>query len=205
MALFDDHALMRDMIANTLATTHGIEVVARGQSADDAIRATEAQLPDVVLMDLNMPGNGIAASTAINTVFPAVNIIILTSDDSEHMIATALRAGAMAYVIKGGPMRDLIATVKDVADGQAFISPAFAENLLAPRALGAPWMDERTAQSIDITDREEQVLRRFSQGLTKEEIGSSIGLSPATVGKIISNVLVKLHAYERYEALRHLA
>lgn len=205
IAIFDDHRLFRDMVAAALAGTPGIDVIATGQSAEDAVRATEQNLPDVVIMDLNMPGNGIAAATAINTVFPAVKIVFLTSDDSEHMTGAALRAGALAYIIKGAPMREVIATVQSVAQGHAFISPAFAENLLTPRALGAPWMGEAAAHAIDITEREEQILRRYAQGLTHEEIGLGIGLSHQTVAKFITNILLKLHAQERFETLRRPA
>jgi two-component system, NarL family, nitrate/nitrite response regulator NarL len=199
VALFDDHSLIRDMIVSMLAVTPGLEVVASGKSAEDAIRHTEINLPDVIIMDVNMPGNGIAAATAINTVFPAVKIVILTSDDSEHMISAALHAGALAYVIKGGPMRELIATIKTVAAGHSYMSPSFAEKLLTPRALGAPWMDDAAGVAIEITEREEQILRRYAQGLTHEEIGMGLGLSPGTIAKFVTNILLKLHAYERFE------
>jgi len=189
------------VIASALALTPGIDVVASGTSADEAIRATEALLPDVVVMDLNMPGNGIAAAAAINTVFPAVRIVIHSSDDSEHQIGTALRAGAMAYVVKGAPIRELAATLKSVAGGKASLSPAFAEQLLAPRTLAAPWMDVGAALPIGITEREEQILSRCAQGLTNDEIGMGLGLSGETVAKFLTNVLLKLHACERYPAL----
>lgn len=202
VAVFDDHALMRDMIAATLAANSDFEVVGTGQSAEDAIRIVERHLPDIVLMDVNMPGNGIAAATAINKVFPAVKIIILTSDDSEHTINTALRAGAMGYAIKGGAVRDLIAMMKAVAEGQAALTPAFAEQLLSPRSLGAPWMDDGATQAMELTDMEEQILRRYAQGLTPVEIGAGIGVAPQTVGKFLGNMLVKLHASERYQSLR---
>ena len=166
------------------------------------VAAAQVERFDIVLMDVNMPGSGIAAATAINKVFPAVKIIMLTSDDLEHTINAALRAGAMGYSIKGGAVRDLIAMMRAVADGQAFLTPAFAERLLSPRSLGAPWMDDRASQAMELTETEEQILRRYAQGLTPIEIGAGIGIAADTVGKFIGNILVKLHASERYEALR---
>ncbi len=193
------------MIASALALSADFAVIASGTSADEAIRMTEALLPDIVVMDLNMPGNGIAAAAAINAVFPAVRIVIHSSDDSEHQIGTALRAGAMAYVVKGSPIRELASTLKSVARSTVSLSPAFAEQLLAPRTLAAPWMDLGAALPIGMTEREEQILRRCAQGLTNEEIGQGLGLSGETVAKFLTNVLLKLHACERYPVLLQAA
>jgi two-component system, NarL family, nitrate/nitrite response regulator NarL len=193
VAVFDDHALFREMIVRTLSMDPQLEVVANGGSAAVAVEAAGSLLPDIVLLDINMPGDGIVGAREIKTRFPAVRIVMLTSDDSEHTIGAALRAGAFAYVIKGGPARQLVETLHGVMQGKSYISPALAAKLLSTRALGAPWTDDRGPMPFDVTEREEQILRRLAQGMTNDEIGASIGLSGATVAKFLTNILMKLH------------
>ena len=201
IAIFDDHTLIREMIAKSLNTTPGFEVVATGQSAADAIAAAEAHLPDVIIMDINMPGDGIKGAREIKSRFPVVKIIMLTSDDSEHLVSSALRAGAVGYVVKGSPVRQISRAVSDAAKGYSYVSSSLASKLLAPRAFGTPWFDDSATPALEITDTEAQILSRLAQGLTNEEIGAGTGLDGDTVGKFLSNILTKLHDCERADEI----
>lgn len=194
VALFDDHELMRRTIASNLASVPGLDVVASGSSADEAIASAEALIPQVIILDVNMPGGGLSAARKINVAFPAIKIVMLTSDDSEHLVSSALRAGASAYVVKGSPLRELVETVKAVARGHSYISPGLSGKILSPRSLGTPWRADDQEPPFAILDREEQILRRLAQGLTMVEIGEGIGLSETTVAKYLTNILMKLQA-----------
>ncbi len=201
IAIFDDHALIREMIAKSLSAMPEFEVVATGQSASDAITAAETQLPDAIIMDVNMPGDGINGARDIKTRFPVIKIIMLTSDDSEHLVNLALRSGAVGYVIKGSPVREIASAIESAMAGYSYISPGLASKLLAPRPFGAPWFDDSVAAPFEITDTETQILSRLAQGLTNEEISAGVGLEPRTVAKFLTNILMKLHAFERTEEI----
>ena len=201
IAIFDDHALIREMIAKSLSTMPEFEVVATGQSANEAITAAETLLPDAIIMDVNMPGDGINGARDIKTRFPVIKIIMLTSDDSEHLVNLALRSGAVGYVIKGSPVREIASTIESAMAGYSYISPGLASKLLAPHAFGTPWFDDSEAVTFEITDTEAQILSRLAQGLTNEEIGAGVGLDSSTVAKFLTNILMKLHAFERAEEI----
>lgn len=204
IAIFDDHGLIRELIAKSLGALPEFDVVATGKSASEAIAAAEELLPDIMILDINMPGDGIKGAGEIKTRFPAIKIIMLTSDDSEHLISSALRMGASAYLIKGSPVRQIATTIDAVVNGFSYVSPSLASKLLSPHAFGTPWFDDSAVTPFELTDTEGQILSRLAQGLTNDEIGAGVGLPAATVGKFLTNILMKLHAYESAEDILRL-
>lgn len=186
--------LMRNALALAIGREPEFNVVAAGGSADDAVAAADATSPDVIILDLNMPGGGLTAAARLARLAPACKIIMLTSDDEAHQIDAALAAGASAFITKGTPAAGIRQTIRRVLAGKSTLSPSLANRLLSSRPLATPWSDEPHDLPFDLLEREEQVLRRLSQGLTSEEIGDSIGLSAATVDAFVTNILMKLHA-----------
>lgn len=193
IALFDDHERLRDSLAALLAREPGLEIIASGRSRADALAAAEAYLPDVVVLDINMPGDGLTCTRELKRAFPAISIIVLTSDDSEQTALAALQAGASALIDKGAPFSDLVAAISDVAAGYVYLSPKLAELLLPMSGRGTPWFGSSELGEVPLTYREEQILSRLAQGLTAGEIGPSVGLDAETVSKFLANILRKVH------------
>ncbi len=194
VALFDDHTAMRDALAKTLARDSGIDVVAAGSTAAEAIKYATDLVPDVVLLDLNMPGGGLNAARHLSRHAPATKIIVLTSDDAAHQVDAALMAGASAFLTKGSSSAEIRAAIRSVHKGMSELSPSLSVRLLSSRPVGTPWGMDTGQRPLELLEREEQILLRLSQGLTPQEIGESIGLSTAAVNAFMSNVLIKVHA-----------
>ena len=199
IALIDDHARVRDALAALLAREDDFAIVATGASSDEAVKIAEDYLPDVLLLDINMPGDGIAAARRIFRSCPVVKIVMLTSADDAYLVDAALTAGALSYIIKGVPASVIAAAIRDVKCGRSYIAPSLAGRLLASTGYGAPW-DTVSDSPIEIVEREEQVLRRLAQGLTYTEIAESTGLSEPAVAAFVTNILMKLHAQTVVEA-----
>jgi two-component system nitrate/nitrite response regulator NarL len=193
IAIFDDHALVRDALANALSAQPDFEVVATGSSAAEAVATAENHLPHLAILDVSMPGDGLQAALGIVRSVPFVKCVMLSSQDDEHVVSAALAAGAYAFLAKGISVQRLAGELRQVHRGQSYISAALAARLL-PGGFGSPWIGDDGGEAlIEITEREEQILRRLAQGFTVDEIGASIGLSPETVSRFLTNVLIKLH------------
>ncbi|MGL4397001.1 MAG: response regulator [Hyphomicrobium sp.] len=193
--MFDDHERIRGAIVAALERSQCITVTCQGGSADDVAAALTIDLPDVVVLDMHMPGDGLHAASHIRFNAPSVRTVMLTSSDDEHFISAALVAGAHDYIVKGQPASDIIAAILRVAAGQSYISPALAARLLARRGIASPWLPITPNESIvPLTEREEQLLRRLAQGLSDDEAGASVGLPARTVGMFATNILTKIHA-----------
>ena len=195
VALFDDHVLVRERLAAVLGNGYGLDVVATGGTVDEAVACAQSDLPDVLVLDVNMPGDGIEGARKIYQVCPFVKIVMLSTQDDAHVVSAALMGGAHAFVAKGLPTRDLAAVIQRIHGGQSDMPPELAQRLLAQRGFAAPWHDGKGSDDIDLTEREEQVLRRIAQGLTPDETGAGIGLTGAVVALILTNVLMKLHEH----------
>lgn len=193
LALFDDHERLREGLISLLTAEPKFEIVASGRSKDDAISAAEGVLPDVMLLDVSMPGDGLICAREMTFNFPAVKIIVMTSDDSEQTVLSALSSGAVGFLDKGSSFRQIRQEILNVAEGYGYISPKLAELLLPVSGRGTPWFQSGELGDIPLTYREEQILSRLAQGLLPSEIGPSIGLETAVVAKMCANILRKLH------------
>jgi two-component system, NarL family, nitrate/nitrite response regulator NarL len=193
IALVDDHARVRDALAAVLKREEDFSIVGTGASGDEAVSLAEDLLPDVLLLDINMPGDGIAAARRVFRSCPAVKIVMLTSADDSYLVDAALSAGARGYIVKGEPASVIAGTIRETVGERSYIAPSLAGRLLASLGFGAPW-DAGPGSPIELVEREEQVLRRLAQGLTSIEIAESTGLSEGAVAGFMTNILMKLHA-----------
>lgn len=199
IAIVDDHPIMRDALVHTFEREDGFEVVGSGESGADAIQIAEMMLPDLILLDINMPGNGVQAARTISRSCPAIRIIMLTAHDGEQYVVEALRCGASGYVVKGVSSEELIKTARAVHEGEAYVSPGLAAKLLRRRSrVNQP--RPLSESFVDLTTREEEILRFVCEGHSNREIGKTIGLTEKTVKHYMTNILQKLHARNRVEA-----
>ena len=199
IGIADDHPLLREGVANTLRKRTDLQVVEQGGSADDARDIAQRMRPDVMLMDVNMPGDVFAAVKYIATQLPEVKVLMLTVSESEDDAYSALEAGARGYVLKGVSGPDLVQAIRSIARGETFITPEFANKLLSNFK-----RHEAEVRKIDLTHREEQIIREVSKGLTNKEVASKLLISEKTVKYYMTCVMQKLHARNRVEAVTTL-
>ena len=200
VALVDDHPIMRAGLVHTFEREPGFEVVGEGASGAEAIQIAETLLPDLIFLDINMPGDGVHAARAISRTCPAVRIIMLTAHDGEQHVVDALRCGASGYVIKGVSSEELIKTAQSVHEGEAYVSPGLAAKLLGSRRASSTTHNGFAHKFVELTLREEQILRLVCEGQSNKEIGENVGLTEKTVKHYMTNILQKLHARNRVEA-----
>lgn len=205
--LADDHALFRDGVASLLeAWDH--EVVGQAADAATAIELARSRSPDLVLMDIAMPGGGLAATETIAGEVPDTAIVMLTASEDVDDLFAAIRAGARGYLLKNLESGQLHSMLDAVARGEAAITPAIAARIitaLADRGAGeSPRPGGSTPPTRDpdrLTDRELEVLESVAAGLTNKEIAADLGVTENTVKFHLRNILDKLHAQSRAEAV----
>lgn len=194
IVLCDDHAAVRRTLSSLLARVEGFRIAAEGCSADDAVDLAERYLPNLMLLDLNMPGGGIAAATSIFARLPVIKTIVLTSSDDEDAIATCLVAGAFDVLAKDMPAREIITRMRRVAAGQASVTPVLAARLVQDGRYLQPWYQEELMDAeLDFLPREQQILLRLAQGLSEDEIASNLGTTSGVIGRYCFNILHKVH------------
>jgi len=201
--LVDDHALFRRGIAAVLANQKNIEIVGEAADGLEAIRKAEETVPDVVLMDLNMPHcSGLEATQALQTKMPKVNILVLTVSDNEADLFAAMKFGATGYILKNTEPEELIQAIFHVVQGGAIISPFMATKLLAEfQGVEARVATEPARETeAKLSPREDEVLRLVAQGATNKEIADSLFISENTVKTHLRNIMEKLHLANRSQA-----
>lgn len=204
IAVVDDHPMLRDGVIHTLSLQPDFEVVGEGATADDAIRLADEHLPDVLLLDVSLPGGGIEAARSIAARCPAVRIAMLTVAEDEETVSAALGAGARGYILKGISGPELAKTVRDINAGEDYVSPALAARLLAELGskANAPRSGDRA--SLDpfatLNPREERILVLVADGLSNREVGEKLELSEKTIKHYMTNILQKLRVRNRVEA-----
>jgi NarL family two-component system response regulator LiaR len=193
--LVDDHAVVRSGLAAVLLTHDDLQLVAEAGSGEEAVRLTERYRPDVILMDLVMPGmDGVAATRAIHERWPDIKIIILTSFKEKDMVDGALKAGAMSYLLKNISADELVKAVRGAATGQARLSPEAAQVLIQE-------IRQPHQPGFDLTEREKEILKLMVEGMANSAIADKLVVSQSTVKFHVSNVLSKLGATSRTEAV----
>ncbi len=199
VAVVDDHPLFREGVSSIFARSERHSVVALGGSADDAVKIAREYMPDVMLIDIKMPGGGLDAVRQISELCPAIRIVMLTSSEQEDDVSRGLSLGARGYILKGIGARELIDTVAQIVDGGTYVSPQLAAQLLInmkqPKASSRPGHDVTT-----LTHREEQILEQVADGLTNKEIARELDISEKTVKHYMTNIMQKLHVRNRVEA-----
>lgn len=202
VCLVDDQRLIRDGIRLLLEMEEGLEVVGEADNGSSAIEMYAAHLPDVLLMDIRMPGiDGVEATRRIIERWPRARVIILTTFDDDAYIFDALRAGALGYLLKDISGPELAAAVREVAHGGALIQPSVARKVLAEFSRLAPETSHaRPLLKEMLTDREQEILRWISHGLTNKEIANRLSLTEGTVKNYISVIFQKLGVQDRTQA-----
>jgi DNA-binding NarL/FixJ family response regulator len=198
--LADDQALVRAGFRALLDSAPDIEVVAEAADGEEAVRLTRAELPDVVLMDIRMPGvDGLAAAERIlaDPGLGATRVVILTTFDLDEYIFEALRAGASGFLVKDTEPQDLLRAVRVVHGGEALLSPGITRRLIADYARRPPSAPDPSARLNGLTDREREVVALVGGGLSNEEIAARLVLSPATAKTHVSRAMVKLGVRDR--------
>jgi len=199
IVIADDHPLYREGVARSLSEDAGLSVVGQAQDALGAAELAERLQPDVVLLDVSMPhGGGLAALRQIMLMAKPPKVAMLTASEEDDVVMQALKAGALGYILKGVGSRDLVAVVKDLANGQSYVSPALAGRILNAMRSGAA---ARAANPIDdLSKREEDILRLVAEGKSNKEVGLALELQEKTVKHYMTSILQKLHVRNRVEA-----
>ncbi len=192
----DDQAITRNGLQTMLSATREIEIVGEARDGAEAIELAAALQPDVILMDLRMPGiNGIEATRRIHRTSPHISILVLTVFEDDTSVFPAIRAGARGYLLKNTEQDELLRAIRTVAGGGAIFSPGIAQKVLG--YLSAPPPNVSDDLFDELTAREREILELIAQGKTNTEIATILNLSPKTVSNYISNVLLKVHATDR--------
>jgi DNA-binding NarL/FixJ family response regulator len=199
VVIADDQPMMRAGFKAVLEATGDIEVVAEASNGEEAVRAATEHAPDVVLMDIRMPGmDGIEATRRL----PRQRVLILTTFGLDQYIIEALRAGASGFLLKDAPTQEVVAAVRAVAGGDAVLSAAVTRQLLDQVARRLPAPVSRRPDELDrLTEREQEVLRMLANGLSNAEIAAALVVSEATVKSHVSRLLGKLGLRDRVQAV----
>lgn len=202
----DDQEMVREGLRAILRTVPNIKVTGVASDGDEVVNIIESTQPDVVLMDLNMPGvNGIQATRIIHERFPNVRVLALTTYDADEWVFDAIRAGASGYLLKGTPRTGLIQAIEGTVAGQTYVDPAVAGKLFTHVAGKTVVHDSTIADSL--SPREREILRLLANGLSNADIAAQLFLSEGTVRNYLSGIFNKLGVTDRTQAaviaLRH--
>jgi DNA-binding NarL/FixJ family response regulator len=193
----DDHPVFRDGLRALLGSTGASEVVGEAATGIEAVSAATELQPDVVVMDLHMPGlNGIEATRQIVAASPHVGVLVLTMFEDDDSVFAAMRAGARGYLLKGAGQDEIVRAIHAVASGEAIFGPEIARRVM--EYFSAPRPPEPFPE---LTDREREVLELIAQGRSNPDIARSFVLSPKTVRNHVSNIFTKLQVADRAQAI----
>ncbi len=195
----DDHPLFRGGLRALLDSVADTEVVGEAATGEDAVGQALSLLPDVVVMDINMPGiNGIEATRLIRDETENVNVLVMTMHDDDEAVFAAIKAGAHGYELKGAAQDETLRAIRAVANGEAIFGPQIAERL--QRFLAAPPSLDPSVAFPQLTDRELEILQLLAQRQTNAEIAANLFLSQKTVRNYVSAIFAKLQVADRAEA-----
>ena len=198
--IVDDHPIFRDGMRSLLESVSDLDVAGEAATGQDAIRVARALQPDVILMDLNMPGlDGIEATRQIIRDSPRANVLVVTMYEDDESVFAALRAGARGYLLKGARQAETLRAIRAVGNGEAIFGPGIAARVMgffaSPRSAA-------TAQVFpELTERELEILRLIARGQTNQEIADVLALSLKTVRNHVANICGKLQVADRAQAV----
>lgn len=195
VVVIDDHSLFRAGLVQALKLDEDIEIIAEGGTAQEALELAQKHQPDIILLDINIPGNGIEAARQLLKFDNPPKIMMLTVSENDEDIMQALESGVVGYVLKGVKATELIEAVRRIAAGDSFVSPNLTLRILAN-------MKEKSHTNIlsSLTSQEEKILRLMAAGLSNREIGLKLGIVEQTVKYHVTGILEKLKVRNRVEA-----
>lgn len=197
----DDHIIVRSGLRLLLEAEPDIEVVGEALEGGEALNLVEKHLPDVVLMDIAMPGmNGLEATRQIKTRWPQVNVLVLTMHRSDEYFFEMLKAGASGYILKGAETSDLIHAVRVVGRGEVFLYPTIAQKLVKDYLNLVQWGE---GSGSSLSSREKEILRLLGEGYSSKEIAEELVISQSTVHSHRSNLMTKLGLSNRRELIQY--
>ncbi|HAX68666.1 MAG TPA: response regulator transcription factor [Anaerolineales bacterium] len=197
--LCDDQAVIRDGMEMLLQLEKDFQVVGSAQDGFEAVELAAKTQPDLILMDLKMPGmNGIEATREIRKKFPSIKILVLTTYDDDEWVFDAIRAGASGYLLKDTPRQKIIEAIRGTVDGRSFVDPAVAGKLL--NQVASNQTQPASILEGKLTERELDVLRLLAKGMTNTDIAGTLHLSEGTVRNHVSAILEKLGVSDRTQA-----
>jgi DNA-binding NarL/FixJ family response regulator len=198
VVIADDHPLFREGVVRSLQEAGDFDIVGQAGNSDEAIRMVRELGPELVLLDISMPGGGLLAARSIGESAPGVKIVMLTVSEADDDVLAALEAGAKGYVLKGVGSATLAEILSAIIDGESYVPPALAARLLMElRTPPEPTAEEPLST---LTEREEEILRFVSLGLSNKEIARKLDLQEKTVKHHMTRILSKLHVRNRTEA-----
>lgn len=197
LAVIDDHPLFREGVIRSLSEIDGFSVVAEGGSRDDALRIAEEQRPDVVLIDLSMPGGGVEAIEPILQMRPDQKVVVLTASEATGDITRAMKRGAKGYVLKGVGSRALAEIIRTVMAGETYIAPNLSARMLSDLTSSLSRPGDLMAA---LTVREREILQLVAGGLSNKHVALKLDLHEKTVKHHMTRILAKLQVSNRTEA-----
>src|SRR5437588_12614962 len=198
--IVDDHDLVRYGLRNLLEGA-GVQVVGEASAGQEALHIVREVAPDVVVMDLNMPGmGGVEATRHISTVAPLTRVLMLTISDEDNDVIDAILAGACGYLLKDSSIHELMAGIRAAANGESLISPTIASKVLQRLRASNRQPEIETTIRAELSDREIEVLKLIANGKDNAMIAGELHISPKTVKNHISNILMKLQIDNRNQA-----
>jgi two-component system nitrate/nitrite response regulator NarL len=198
VVVIDDHPIFRAGVTHTLTAAPDVTVIGEGCSVSDALQLAGQNCPDVMVLDLNMPGGGIGAIGQLGERFPSVKPLILSGAADAEQVRAAMQEGAWGYVMKGVSATELVHSIRAIHRGERYVTPALAAKLFA--ALPAEPANLVTNSFPSLTAREEQILALIAEGLSNKEIGGRLELSEKTVKHYLTIVMDKLNVRTRVQA-----
>lgn len=196
----DDHPLFRHGIRGLLVATPDFEVIGEATSGDEAITLADELVPDVILMDIHMPGvNGIEATRRILHDHPQIRVLMVTMFEDDASVFTAMRAGAHGYILKDAQKEDLLRAIRAVGSGEAIFSPAIASRMIAFFNSVRPTAPAQVFP--ELTEREREILDLIAQGLNNNQVATRLVLSSSTVRNYVSSIFSKLQVADRAQAI----
>ena len=196
----DDHTLLRDGLRALFASVSDIEVAGEAENGADVITKADQLQPDVILMDIQMPGiNGIQATRQIVKKHPDIGVIVVTMYKDDDSVFAAMRAGARGYILKGADQEEMLRAIRAVARGEALFGPEIATRLV--NFFATPQADLSPQAFPELTSREHEVLELIAKGLNNQAIADRLSISEKTVRNHISNIFNKLQVADRAQAI----
>jgi two-component system, NarL family, nitrate/nitrite response regulator NarL len=197
VAVVDDHPLFRAGVVNLLTGAGNLDVVGEGATASDALRIAQQYAPDVMLLDIGMTGGGIEAAAELAAAHPDIRVIMLTASEDEQHVASALKAGARGYILKGSSGHEIVEAVRAIAVGESYVAPNLAARLLSKKNAG---IDAISDCGSRLTSREAEVFALVARGMSNKEIARAFKTTERTIKHHMTNIMQKLNVRNRVQA-----